>query len=92
MTTEIVRLLRRSVEPLGQGDASADEGETFTEVASHLPDVLCVRAAVVVGNPAGAEIPLAAAEATLVAETEQFVEAAAQTRDPGTENQAPVPG
>jgi hypothetical protein len=29
--------------------ASADEGETFTEVASHLPDVLCVRAAVVAG-------------------------------------------
>ncbi|MDQ1595091.1 MAG: hypothetical protein QOH40_1647, partial [Arthrobacter pascens] len=27
--------------------ASADEGETFAEVASHLPDVLCVRAAVV---------------------------------------------
>lgn len=27
--------------------ASADEGETFREVASHLPDVLCVRAAVV---------------------------------------------
>lgn len=33
--------------------ASADEGETFTEVASHLPDVLCVRAAVVVGNRSG---------------------------------------
>jgi hypothetical protein len=30
--------------------ASADEGENFTEVASHLPDVLCVRAAVVVGS------------------------------------------
>ncbi|WP_434616271.1 exo-alpha-sialidase [Arthrobacter sp. A5] len=29
--------------------ASADEGTTFTEVASHLPDVLCVRAAVVAG-------------------------------------------
>lgn len=27
--------------------ASADEGENFTEVISHLPDVLCVRAAVV---------------------------------------------
>ena len=27
--------------------ASADEGESFAEVASHLPDVLCVRAAVV---------------------------------------------
>lgn len=27
--------------------ASADEGETFTEVASHLPDVLCVRAAMI---------------------------------------------
>jgi hypothetical protein len=27
--------------------ASADEGATFTEVAGHLPDVLCVRAAVV---------------------------------------------
>ncbi|SDY15711.1 hypothetical protein SAMN05661080_02503 [Modestobacter sp. DSM 44400] len=26
--------------------ASADEGETFTQVAGHLPDVLCVRAAV----------------------------------------------
>ncbi|MDI3279679.1 exo-alpha-sialidase, partial [Arthrobacter sp. AL08] len=26
--------------------ASADEGETFAEVVSHLPDVLCVRAAV----------------------------------------------
>jgi photosystem II stability/assembly factor-like uncharacterized protein len=31
--------------------ASADEGETFAEVASHLPDVLCVRAAVVAGAP-----------------------------------------
>ena len=30
--------------------ASADEGETFAEVASHLPDVLCVRAAVVAGG------------------------------------------
>jgi hypothetical protein len=29
--------------------ASADEGATFTEVASHLPDVLSVRAAVVAG-------------------------------------------
>ena len=29
--------------------ASADEGGTFAEVASHLPDVLCVRAAVVAG-------------------------------------------
>jgi hypothetical protein len=28
---------------------SADEGETFTEVASHLPDVLSVRAAVIAG-------------------------------------------
>jgi hypothetical protein len=27
--------------------ASADEGETFTAVAEHLPDVMCVRAAVV---------------------------------------------
>ncbi|HSL35957.1 MAG TPA: exo-alpha-sialidase, partial [Arthrobacter sp.] len=27
--------------------ASADEGEHFAEVASHLPDVLCVRAAAV---------------------------------------------
>ncbi len=35
--------------------ASADEGETFTEVASHLPDVLCVRAAVVVGASAEPE-------------------------------------
>jgi hypothetical protein len=34
--------------------ASADEGETFNEVVSHLPDVLCVRAAVVVGSDAGA--------------------------------------
>ena len=32
--------------------ASADEGEHFTEVASHLPDVLCVRAAVVPAAPA----------------------------------------
>jgi len=31
--------------------ASADEGETFAVVASHLPDVLCVRAAVVAGAP-----------------------------------------
>ena len=31
--------------------ASADEGEHFTEVASHLPDVLCVRAAAGVGAP-----------------------------------------
>ena len=29
--------------------ASADEGETFSEVIAHLPDVLCVRAAVVAG-------------------------------------------
>ncbi|MHA7154332.1 WD40/YVTN/BNR-like repeat-containing protein [Arthrobacter sp. TMN-50] len=29
--------------------ASANEGATFAEVASHLPDVLCVRAAAVVG-------------------------------------------
>ncbi|MFI5084550.1 MAG: WD40/YVTN/BNR-like repeat-containing protein [Actinomycetales bacterium] len=29
--------------------ASADQGEHFSEVLSHLPDVLCVRAAVVVG-------------------------------------------
>ncbi|HSU70276.1 MAG TPA: exo-alpha-sialidase, partial [Micrococcaceae bacterium] len=29
--------------------ASADEGGSFTEVISHLPDVLCVRAAVVAG-------------------------------------------
>jgi hypothetical protein len=35
--------------------ASADEGETFAEVASHLPDVLCVRAAAV--SPAGAAMP-----------------------------------
>jgi len=33
--------------------ASANEGETFTEVASHFPDVLCVRAAMV----AGARLP-----------------------------------
>jgi hypothetical protein len=31
----------------GEVYASADEGETFTQVADHLPDVLCVRAAVV---------------------------------------------
>jgi photosystem II stability/assembly factor-like uncharacterized protein len=30
----------------GEVYASADEGETFTQVAGHLPDVLCVRAAV----------------------------------------------
>jgi hypothetical protein len=30
----------------GEVYASADEGETFTAVATHLPDVLCVRAAV----------------------------------------------
>ena len=30
--------------------ASADEGEVFQEVASHLPDVLCVRAAVIAGG------------------------------------------
>ncbi|MFN3924948.1 MAG: exo-alpha-sialidase, partial [Pseudarthrobacter sp.] len=29
--------------------ASADEGGTFQEVVSHLPDVLCVRAAVIAG-------------------------------------------
>jgi photosystem II stability/assembly factor-like uncharacterized protein len=29
--------------------ASSDEGETFAEVAAHLPDVLCVRAAAVAG-------------------------------------------
>lgn len=29
--------------------ASDDEGDSFSEVASHLPDVLCVRAAAVVG-------------------------------------------
>lgn len=37
--------------------ASADEGENFTEVASHLPDVLCVRAAVVVGSAAPVASP-----------------------------------
>jgi hypothetical protein len=30
----------------GEVYASADEGESFTQVAGHLPDVLCVRAAV----------------------------------------------
>ena len=30
----------------GEVYASADEGESFSTVASHLPDVLCVRAAV----------------------------------------------
>jgi photosystem II stability/assembly factor-like uncharacterized protein len=30
----------------GQLFASADEGESWTEVAAHLPSVLCVRAAV----------------------------------------------
>ena len=34
--------------------ASVDEGESFTLVADGLPDVLCVRAAVVVGSDAGA--------------------------------------
>jgi photosystem II stability/assembly factor-like uncharacterized protein len=29
--------------------ASSDEGGTFTEVASHLPDILSVRAAVIAG-------------------------------------------
>jgi photosystem II stability/assembly factor-like uncharacterized protein len=33
----------------GEVYASADEGETFTEIAAHLPDVLCVRAAVIEG-------------------------------------------
>ena len=42
--------------------ASADEGETFAEVASHLPDVLCVRAAVVTGaGLAGGSVPETAA-------------------------------
>ena len=34
--------------------ASSDEGESFAEVASHLPDVLCVRAAVIAANGTGA--------------------------------------
>jgi len=74
--------------------ASADEGGTFTEVASHLPDVLCVRAAVVVDNAAGLEVPLAAAEATVIAEAAVIVEAAAQEIDPtpGDQSSAPVPG
>jgi hypothetical protein len=43
---------------------SADEGESFIEVASHLPDVLCVRAAVVSGVvPADVAVELAAAAA-----------------------------
>jgi photosystem II stability/assembly factor-like uncharacterized protein len=33
----------------GEVYASADEGETFTEIAAHLPDVLCVRAAAIEG-------------------------------------------
>ncbi|MCA4133331.1 sialidase family protein [Arthrobacter sp. M4] len=36
--------------------ASADEGETFAEVASHLPDVLCVRAAVLNGAASDASV------------------------------------
>jgi hypothetical protein len=72
--------------------ASADEGGAFTEVASHLPDVLCVRAAVVVGNPAGVEAPLAAAEATVLAEAEVIVEAAATaTGTPEDPAGAPAP-
>ena len=35
--------------------ASADEGETFQEVAARLPDVLCVRAAALNGARAGAD-------------------------------------
>ncbi|GAB4098654.1 exo-alpha-sialidase [Sinomonas halotolerans] len=35
--------------------ASADEGETFHEVAARLPDVLCVRAAVVAGGRGAAQ-------------------------------------
>ena len=31
----------------GQVFASADEGESWSQVATHLPGVLCVRAAVV---------------------------------------------
>jgi hypothetical protein len=33
----------------GEVYASADEGATFTEITAHLPDVLCVRAAVLEG-------------------------------------------
>jgi secreted protein with Ig-like and vWFA domain len=73
--------------------ASADEGATFTEVASHLPDVLSVRAAVVVGNREGMAAPLAAAEATVLAEAAEIVEAAAQTTGtPEDQPDAPVPG
>jgi hypothetical protein len=39
--------------------ASADEGETFHEVASHLPDVLCIRAAVI--QNAALQVPESAA-------------------------------
>ncbi len=31
----------------GEVFASADDGDTWRQLASHLPDVLCVRAAVV---------------------------------------------
>lgn len=42
--------------------ASADEGETFAEVVGHLPDVLCVRAAVVAGaGLSGPRVPETAA-------------------------------
>jgi hypothetical protein len=73
--------------------ASADEGESFTEVAAHLPDVLSVRAAVVVGNPSGTEAPLAAAEATVLAEAAVIVDASAETGvSPEDQPDAPVPG
>ena len=66
---------------------------TFTEVISHLPDVLCVRAAVVVGNPAGLETPLAAAEANVLAEAAVIVDAAAQADgNPESPTSDPVPG
>ncbi|XTR51154.1 WD40/YVTN/BNR-like repeat-containing protein [Pseudarthrobacter sp. So.54] len=41
--------------------ASADEGEHFTEVVSHLPDVLCIRAAAV--SPVSAPGAMAAGTA-----------------------------
>lgn len=50
--------------------ASADEGESFIEVASHLPDVLCVRAAVVSGvvsTDVAAELAAASAASGLPA-------------------------
>lgn len=41
--------------------ASADEGTTFNEVFSHLPDVLCIRVAVLAGEAAPGLVPLRSA-------------------------------